>query len=275
MIRDFDKIQSKTGDLTIDLTGNLFHCHCHEKHTSTIHWWRHTDVTIVNFEQLQCIGANDKELIHSKDLRDYDKHCSVVDEVVTTVLCTLAAVLTISLTTRAYHKRRAIITYICKLRLWPRFNRETFDFDVYLCYVHDDDAIMEKIRYFLEEECRLKCCIPQRNFPYNISYLDAVSLHVQRSASTLVLLSEAALLSDAHHLERSLARHVELHRSFTHRVMYVALEELCDVTCDAEDDDVTLVLKSGKLLKWKPGGDERDEAEFMTRLLRKVCGKIL
>ena len=41
----FDALQRRTGNLTIDLTGNPFHCYCHEHHTSTMYWMRHTDVT--------------------------------------------------------------------------------------------------------------------------------------------------------------------------------------------------------------------------------------
>ena len=35
-IDDFDDIQRLNGNLTIDLSGNFFHCYCHENHTSTI-----------------------------------------------------------------------------------------------------------------------------------------------------------------------------------------------------------------------------------------------
>ena len=274
MTKHFDEIQAQTRNLTLDLTDNLFHCHCHEKHTSTIHWLRHTDVTIVNMEQLQCIGANDKELIHSKDLQRlrqavFGRRRSCHDYLVHTrrCPCNLSHNEGLPQATRHHNVHLQAATVAQTQQRTVRFRR-LLVLRSRRWRNHGEDTV------FPGGGMSLEMLHSPAQLP--LQYL----LFGRRFAPCTAQCEHARLAQwgsppqrRAPYLERSLARHVELHRSFTHRVMYVALEELCDVT-EALDDDVTLVLKSGKLLKWKPGGDERDEAEFMTRLLKRVCGKL-
>ena len=274
MTASFDEIFKETGNLTIDLTGNLFHCHCHEKHTSTIHWLRHTDVTIVNFEQLQCVGAKNEEPIHSKDMTAYYKQCSVIDEIIITIISCALTFLALTSIFCCYRKFHNFIIYFHKIRLFVRgFTSEELDFDVYFCYIHEDDVNVEKIRHFLEEECRLKCCIPQRNFSdqFTDDY-DQAELNMMKSASTVVFLSFAAINNHQHRVERYQARHVELKRSFEHRVVYVALEDLRDVT--RAGDDLHTILRYREYLQWKEDAGPRQEAAFKGRLLKKVCENI-
>ena len=273
-LKTFDEIQEKAKNFSLDLSGNVLACACHEKHTSTIHWLRHTDVTIVNFEQLQCVGSNGKELIHTKDLIAYYKHCSVVDEILISVFSAVLAVIVTVVVMCIYRKRRTLQTYWYKQKLFVKgFKSETFDFDVYFCYVHEDDQKVENIRHFLEEECRLKCCIPQRNFSDQFTDdFDQAELNMMKSASTVVFLSFAAINNHQHRVERYQARHVELKRSFEHRVVYVALDDLRDVT--RAGDDLHTILRYREYLQWKEDAGPRQEAAFKGRLLKKVYGGI-
>ena len=150
---------------------------------------------------------------------------------------------------------------------------DVHDIDVYFCYIHEDDVNIERMRYFLEEECRLKCCIPQRNFSdqFTDDY-DQAELNMMKSASTVVFLSCAAINNHQHRVERYQARHVELKRSFEHRVVYVALEDLRDVT--RAGDDLHTILRYREYLQWKEDAGPRQEAAFRGKLLKKVCGYI-
>ena len=135
------------------------------------------------------------------------------------------------------------------------------------CYVHDDDKIMEKIRHFLEEEYRLKCCIPQRNFDYNMTYYDEAERNILRSASTVVFLSVTALHNDIHSIERNLARHVELHRSFMHRVIYITLENLDDVS--DLPTDLQVLMQYNEYIRWSENSDN-SKSKFKQKLLSKI-----
>ena len=106
-----------TGGLSL----NRFLCHCHENHTATMHWLRHTDVTIINYDRLTCLGHNDEELISEKNWNDYRKACSILDEVVVTavvsVLSTAAFVGLLKCIMTAFRHRYTLKTYFYKLRL--------------------------------------------------------------------------------------------------------------------------------------------------------------
>ena len=142
----------------------------------------------------------------------------------------------------------------------------------FVTFISDEENV-EKIRYFLEEECRLKCCIPQRNFSDQFTDdFDQAELNMMKSASTVVFLSFAAINNHQHRVERYQARHVELKRSFEHRVVYVALEDLRDVI--RAGDDLHTILRYREYLQWKEDAGPRQEAAFKGRLLKKVCGYI-
>ena len=263
--------------MTIDLTGNLFHCHCHDNHTSTIHWLRHTDVTIVNFASMLCIGHDGEELIWEKDLDRYRDACSILDEIVTAVAVSVASTLAcvgLVVLWRQLHKHRyKLRTRYHKLRLAARGLREEEHsrYDVFFCYVHSDDEAMEEVRAFLEGESGLKCCIPQRDFDYEDGDTStATEKHLNVSAATLVLWSCAALESETHEMQYRMARNMELYRRFHHRVLHVCVEDLSDVT----DADVKSILRCGQYMQWKCDWTEAQKQRFMERLLGKIYRRI-
>ena len=89
LMRSFDSLQLRTGNLTVDLTGNPFHCYCHENHTSIMYWIRHTDVTIAKMEQLTCYGPFEEEFIKEKNWKLQEELCSFWDEFILAISVTL------------------------------------------------------------------------------------------------------------------------------------------------------------------------------------------
>ena len=241
-----------------------------------MHWLRHTDVTIVNYDRLTCLGHNDEEMLSEKNWDDYKKACSIWDEVIMTavvsVLSTTAFFGLIKCVISVYRNRYSLKTYFFKLRLNMRGNSSTtYQFDVYICYVHDDDEVMEEFREFIEVKNKLKCCIPQRDFGgFDTDDVTAMEQSLERSASTMVLWSKAALASKWHKAEYKMARYIELYRSFNHRIIHVCLEDLSNV----DYEDVKLFLRGGKHMQWISDATDEQKKKFFDRLGPKLFGRI-
>ena len=272
MMKTFDAIHRATGNLSIDLSGNIFHCHCHDNHSTTMHWLRHTDVTILDYQRLYCTGHLGEELISEKDWKHYAETCSTVDEIIKAVIGTTLFFVALFCIWQIHKHRYSLITQCYKLKLATRGAvAEEFDFDAYFCYVHDDDQAMGEICDFLELEAKLKCCVPQRDFGALEAHVAVMEQHMERSATTVVLLSHAALNSPWHKAERNLARYIELYRRFNHRLIHVCLQDLSDVT----DDDVTPVIRSGEHLRWDGDAAEDRKKRFFERLVKKIHSRMV
>ena len=276
MMQTFDDIQKQRGQLTLDLSGNLFNCHCNKNHTTTMHWLRHTDVKIVNFHTLTCFGHNDEELIHEKDWTQYRDICSIHDEVIKASIASAmatAAVFTIVwlLCWTKINKYRLQTIYRKLVLATKRNNAKLFEYDVYICYVHDDDQTMEEMREFIEDKNNLKCCIPQRDF--GGCYTDdvmAMEQSLERSATTMVLWSHAALASKWHKAEYKMARYIELYRHFNHRVIHVCLQDMSDVS----DADLKPIISNGKFIDWNSSASALQRDQLLNRLLWKIYRQI-
>ena len=136
---DFDAIQRLHGHLTIDLSGNPFHCYCHENHTSTMHWIRHTKVEISNRESLTCYGHNEEELIFQKNWTEHEKLCSFWDEIFLAVCGTatffMSSIFLIFLTHFVRNHRYKLRTWYYKLKLAKigKFDQIIFHYDTFIC----------------------------------------------------------------------------------------------------------------------------------------------
>ena len=85
-------------------------------------------------------------------------------------------------------------SYKLKLARKGKMGKMLFNYDVYMCYVYEDDRTMEEIRLFLEDKSSLKCCIPHRNLgACDTDHVTALEQNLEKSASTVVLWSRAAL----------------------------------------------------------------------------------
>ena len=240
-----------------------------------MHWFRHTDVEIVNIDALQCVGHNGLELISAKDLNEYKDICSNREEIIVvsfvSCLSTLTFVGVIVLMRYSYKHRYSIQTKLHKFRLAMRNEKyRTPIFDVYISYAMDDDAVMEEIRHVIEDVHNLKCCIPQRDFSSIGAELVTMEQNIEQSATTLVLLSKVALESSWHKAERNLARHIELFRRFNHSVIHVCLHDLSDV----RHDDVTSIIQNGEYIQWSNDATDAIKQQFFSELLAKVYGRL-
>ena len=126
---------------------------------------------------------------------------------------------------------------------------------------------MEEIRSFLEDKSSLKCCIPYRNFgACDTDNVTALEQHLQKSASTVVLWSRAALVSKWHKAEVKMARYIELYRHFDFRVIHICLEDMSDVT----DESFAFILSSGGYMQWNSEATTAHKQQFLNRLLTKI-----
>ena len=111
-------------------------------------------------------------------------------------------ILTIQVFYCARKNRYRLTTWYYKLKLARKVESKTnrvYDWDVYICYVHEDDAVLEEIRNFIEDKSNLKCCIPQRDFgASDTDDVTALEQSLVKSASTVVLWSPVALTSKWH-----------------------------------------------------------------------------
>ena len=140
-----------------------------------------------------------------------------------------------------------------------------------ICYVHDDDTAMEEIRNFIEDISNLKCCIPQRDFgACDTDDVTALEQSLDKSASTVVLWSRAALASKWHKAEYKMARYIELYRHFDFRVIHIFLEELGDVT------DVSLkhISASGEYMQWISKAHDGQKQKFFEQLVAKIYRRL-
>ena len=130
---------------------------------------------------------------------------------------------------------------------------------------------MEEMRNFLEDKRNLRCCIPQRDFgACDTDDVTALEQSLEKSATTIVLWSQAALLSKWHKAEYKLARSVELYRHFDFCVIHICLEDLNGVT----DENLKLILSSGKDMQWNSEATDTEKQLFFERLLAKVYKRL-
>ena len=130
---------------------------------------------------------------------------------------------------------------------------------------------MEEICIFLENESNLKCCIPQRDFEAcTLDKTTALERILEKSASTVVLWSRAALASKWHKVEHKMARYIELYRYFTFRVIHIVLEDLSDVT----DESLKPILLDGEYMRWIKDETDKYKQKFFDRLLKKIYRKL-
>ena len=195
LLNYFDELVQRNGEFKLDMTGNTFHCFCHNNHTSTIYWIKHTSVKIMDINSLLCHGHNGVELLVHKDWKIYEKSCSYLDEIITSVVIT-STIFTFIICCHCCMKctrrnRYKLETIYHKLRLAYQGQMTTADdpvYDVYLCYIHSDDLQMEEIREFLEDKSNLKCCIPQRDFSFTATDdVTEIEQGIEQSSTTLVL----------------------------------------------------------------------------------------
>ena len=239
-------------------------------------WLRHTDVNIHNFDQLTCLGHNDEEYIAAKDWEMHSEICSYWHDIIWAIVLTATSiVLTFTIAQLIFYAKKhryKIRTWYYKLRLANTRSlvseqRQSFKYDVYICYLHNDDTAMDEIRNFLEDENDLKCCIPQRDCSVcTVDNISAVEQSLENSASTVVLWSRAALASKWHKAEYKMARYIELYRNFDFKVIHILAEDLSDV----KDDGIKLIFSSGKFISWHKGTTNTQVQTLCDRLLEKI-----
>ena len=100
--------------------------------------------------------------------------------------------------------------------------------------------------------------------------MSALEQHLEKSASTVVLWSRAALASKWHKAEVKMARHIELYRHFNFRVIHVFVEDMCDVT----DESLKMILSSGEYMQWHSGATDTQKQRFLDRLLVKIYRRL-
>ena len=66
----------KKHTVTLDLSGNLFSCDCHEDAHGTINWIHTSKINFTNKNTYKCLGHKGYEYIIEKNLVEYEELCS-------------------------------------------------------------------------------------------------------------------------------------------------------------------------------------------------------
>ena len=117
----------------------------------------------------------------------------------------------------------------------------------------------------------MSCCIPQRDFDAcesdNVTVMEQ---SLEKSATTMVLWSQAALTSKWHKVEYKMARYIELYQRFDHRVIHVCLQDVSGV----EHDDLKLLLRGGDYIQWSKEATFKDRQLCLEKLMAKIFGRM-
>lgn len=269
--------------LTVDLSGNTFHCHCHSEYQAVmdmLQWMRHTKVRLVNADSYQCRGDKEiLELVLEKDINLYRDMCSHIDEIIQGIVSTLVACITIAITVIAtrmiYRRRYRIETWYYRLKYSRQHDesQSSMNFDVYLCFdQHDKYYAINSLSRTLEHNYGLSCCIPDRDFPGHGVYKTIVMNFIRQCRMTIVILSANSIKSDVQSFERILARDMELHWFRPKRIIYILLDDLGDITNADMPKDIARVLNAKIAIKWRNSYNTSVDQQlaFYERLRAKV-----
>ena len=272
-----DKLQTRNG-LTLDLTGNTFVCHCHQHYHETaafIGWIKTTDVTIVNKQQLICSNLNGIEVLVDKDENAYADLCSTWDEIILAICVTatscfcLVFVTTMGFLISKYRYTLKTMWYKLLLAIGKE-QPQRYTHDVYIASCPEDRYTLWELVDVLEKEYRFKCCVRERNPSAVGVAADEVEEGIETSATTVVLLSAAAVDDVQHQFERNVARHVEIKRHLYHKVIYVLLDDVSG----ASRSDVRAVLAAGIAIKWPDTADDDEKIKFFKKLSSKIYKRL-
>ena len=262
-------------DLSVDFSGNAYHCHCHKEYDdviSMIHWMRSTKVKLVNVDAYECTGHEHVELILEKDVDVYKDMCSVTEEIIQAVASTLGVCIAVALVTVcarvAYRLRYRLKTWYYRRQLarGRQNNGVTSEFDIYIGYDDSDKSfVIYELTHILENVYGFRCCIPDKDFDGEGVHTELISHFMSKCQMSIIVLSRQALQNPIHFMERNLARQMELHSFQMKKVIYIFIDDLSDVT----DIGIQAIVSANVGLRYTDESVANNEA-FYGRLSSKI-----
>ena len=262
-------------DLSVDFSGNAYHCHCHKDYDdviSMIHWMRSTKVKLLNVESYECTGHEQVELLLEKDVDVYKDMCSITEEIIQAVVSTLGVCFAIALVITgirvAYRLRYRLKTWYYRRQLarGRQNNGVTSEFDIYIGYDDSDKSfVIYELSHILEIVYNFPCCLPNRDF-YGVGiHTELIRHFMSKCQMSIIVLSRKALQNPIHFMERNLARQMEPHSFQMRKVIYIFLEDLSDVS----DLGIQSILSANVGLRYTDESVDLNEA-FYGRLSSKI-----
>ena len=278
--RDLDNIVERNGQLTLDLSGNVFSCHCHESAHSTIKWLQKTKVHLVNYATYTCFNDDGVGIIYDKNLDDFEE-CIAEDNIIAIVFISISSstgfylFIALSFTINKYKYR--VLTIFNRLRLqWKRkFSAHppdgNFNYDVTITYIYQQQGfVLTKLLPLLEDKNGLKCCIRERDLPAQGVELDNISQGLHQSNLFLILVSPCALRDTTFNFELNLAKRLQSERLRVESPIYLVF----DSNAIGQNETGQRILDSDSCFIWPGNPFTVNQNAEQTRLLEQVVSLI-
>ncbi|XP_052765949.1 protein toll-like [Mya arenaria] len=203
----------------ISISGNPLSCGCNN--LDLIVWLN--NLKPQNHDNVTCVG--------SSDIRDFDvQKCS---DAVVVALCVSISVSFVMLTGIVVCRYRYELQVIAFYKWHVRFRlplsstksskRQTYTYDAFVCFAEEDvDYVRTTIVPLLEPQYKL--CIYYRDFPVGEDIAEAILNVIEKSAVTIIVLSEAFLKSRWGRFEFRRAHHHVMMTDNT-RMIVILLED--------------------------------------------------
>ena len=272
-------------DLRLDLSGNLFSCHCHEAAQGTIRWIHKSQIQFLAQSTYKCIGSHDFELILEKNLDDYETFCETKNNTWRVVSITSAACLTFytllivlivlhryryRIRTKLYRMLRYLI------RAWNRgdVNAKAYAYDVYLTYYEKDaDFLFSKVLYMLdifENTNALTCCVPDRDFEAYGVLRDTIHNHMEQSRVILFLITKASLENPLFHFELHTALHFQSENQYSPDILFIIMGNV-----DMSDPMIQDIVSVGKHYFWPTHFNSKHmRPEILDKIVLKITKRL-
>lgn len=239
---------SKT--LQIDLTGVTFWCTCSE--IDTLKWLiisqRLFVIDFIGFENYVCRYNNNLVRIASIDLETVGKDCSSMGLILKVTFINFAVVFIILSVFMSYKYRYIIYIKYIRLKMWLHHPNNDVTYDAYVCYCSSDRFwVHSSMLSILEEKYGLKLCIHFRDFIPGKVIADAIVEALEKSKTTIIILSETAFKKPWFEFEvnQSLYLHVKRGKE----VILIHLNKL-NRSSMSQHDLLLKMYDSGSFLKW-------------------------
>ena len=278
--QDWDNIEARQGRLKVDLSGNVFSCHCHELAHSTIKWLQKTKVDLVNYATYTCFHDDGIGIVYDKNLDDFEE-CILDHNMIETICITISCCIgfnvfiILSYTINKYKYR--VLTTFNRLRFQLKIKLNAhppvrhFNYDVTITYIYQQQGfVLTKLLPLLEDKNGLRCCIRDRDLSAHGVELDNISQGLLQSNLFIILISPCALRDTTFNFELNLAKRLQAERLREESPIYLVFDS------DTIGQNVTgqRILDGDSCFIW-PGNPftVKQNAE-QTRLLEQIVSLI-
>ncbi|XP_063417886.1 toll-like receptor 4 [Mytilus trossulus] len=228
---ELDKAAEKSGNLTLDLSGNPIQCTCNN--INFIKWIASTKIRLKNLKSYSCLLNNQTKttLKHRNALlKMLEKECSTYLGLIlaTVSLVVLFIIVVISGLIYRYRWKLRYLYFMTKFK----FNRRpnlldlSYDYDAFVSYAEEDQHFVhESFLTNIEEGAELRVCLHKRDFLVGNEIAANITDAIHRSRKTICIITNHFLNSYWCMFEFNMARMESIYSRDGENIVYLIFLE--------------------------------------------------